>query len=144
MSIRKLFWTTMVQEKEKWWRSWVCTIWQTRNIYNPAVNGKPGPKVFSICIWAVWVDHKSFRTMSKTMLNNYSQWSFIKVEIKDEVGITGKKLKVSLKTLSGEKSTICMYIFCVRKSMFAYMLCTLPFSAWQNYIHAPLYLICTL
>ena len=44
--------------------------------------------------------------MEKTyvMLNNSIQGSFIKEEIIKEFGITGKKLKLSLKALTDEKS----------------------------------------
>ena len=38
------------------------------------------------------------------MLDNCSQGSFIKEEIIEELGITGRKLKLSLKSLTGEKS----------------------------------------
>ena len=38
------------------------------------------------------------------MLDNCSQGSFIKEEIIEELGITGRKLKLSLKSLTGKKS----------------------------------------
>ena len=38
------------------------------------------------------------------MLDNCSQRSFIKDEIIEDLGISGRKLKLSLKTLTGEKS----------------------------------------
>ena len=41
---------------------------------------------------------------SYAMLDNCSQGSFIKKEIIEELGITGRKLKLGLRTLTGEKS----------------------------------------
>ena len=38
------------------------------------------------------------------MLDNCSQGSFIKKEIIEELGITGRKLKLGLRTLTGERS----------------------------------------
>ena len=66
-----------------------------------SVNGKRDAEVISMCIVAAWVGHKSSRKMVKThaMLNNCSQGSFIKKEINEELGITGRKLKLILKTL---------------------------------------------
>ena len=71
-----------------------------------SVNGKLEAEVISICIVAVWVGHKNFRKMVKTyiMLNICSQGSFIREEIFEELGIIGRKLNLSLKTLTGEKS----------------------------------------
>ena len=59
-----------------------------------------------MCIVAIWFGHKSSRKMVKTyaMLDNCSQGSFIKEEIIEELGITERKLKLSLQTLTGEKS----------------------------------------
>ena len=70
------------------------------------VNEKLDAEVISMCIVAVWVGHKSSRKMAKTyvMLDNCSHGSFIKEKIIEELGITGRKLKLSLKTLAGEKS----------------------------------------
>ena len=70
------------------------------------MSGKLEADVISMCIVAVWVSHKSSRKMVKTygMLDNCSKGSFIKEEIIEELGITGRKLKLNLKTLTGEKS----------------------------------------
>ena len=71
-----------------------------------SVNGKLEAYVITMCIVAVWVGHKSSRKMVKTyaMLDNCSQGSFIKEEITEELGITERKLKSTLQTLTGEKS----------------------------------------
>ena len=63
-------------------------------------------EVINMCIEAVWFGHKSSRKMVAryAMLDNCSQGSFIKEEIIEELEITGKKLKLSLETLMGEKS----------------------------------------
>ena len=65
-----------------------------------------GIEVISMCVLPVWVGHRNSRKMVKTfaMLDNYSQGSFIKDEITEYLGILGRKLKRSLKTLTGEKS----------------------------------------
>ena len=78
----------------------------TDTIKCASVNGKLHAQVISMCIVAVWVGHKSSNKMVKTyaMLDNCSQGSFIKEAITEELGITGRKLKLSLKTLTGEKS----------------------------------------
>ena len=57
-----------------------------------------------MCITAVWVGHKSSRKMTYAVLDNCSQGSFIKEEIIEELRITGRNLKLSQKTLPGEKS----------------------------------------
>ena len=59
-----------------------------------------------MCVAPVWVGHRNSRKMVKTyaMLGNCSQGSFIKDEIIEDLGISGRKLKLSLKTLTGEKS----------------------------------------
>ena len=71
-----------------------------------SVNGKLDAEVISMCITAVWVGHKSSRKMVKTyaMLDNCSQGFFINENIIEELGITGRKLKLSLMTLMTEKS----------------------------------------
>ena len=71
-----------------------------------SVNAKLEAEVTSMCIVAVWVGHNSSSKMVKTyaMLDNCSQGSFIKEEIIEGLGITGRKLKLSLKKLTGEKS----------------------------------------
>ena len=57
-----------------------------------SVNGKLEAEVIRMCIVPVWVCHKSSSKMVKTyaMLDNCSQGSFIKEEIIEELGITGK------------------------------------------------------
>ena len=72
----------------------------------PSVNEKLDAKVISMCIVAVWVGHKSSRKMVKTysVLDNCSQGFFIKEEIIEELEITERKLKLSLKILTGQKS----------------------------------------
>ena len=71
-----------------------------------SVNAKLEAEVTSMCIVAVWVGHNSSSKMVKTyaMLDNCSQGSFIKEEIIEGLRITGRKLKLSLKKLTGEKS----------------------------------------
>ena len=78
----------------------------TETVKYASVNGKRDTEIISMCIVAVWVGHKSSKKMVKTytVLDNCSQGSFIKEEIIEELGITGRKLKLSLKTLTGEKS----------------------------------------
>ena len=63
-------------------------------------------EVINMCIEAVWFGHKSSRKMVTryAMLDNCSQGSFIKEEIIEELEITGRKLKLGLETLMGEKS----------------------------------------
>ena len=53
-----------------------------------------------MCVVAVWIGHKSSKKMVKTyaMLDNCSQGSFIKEEVIEELEITERKLKLSLKT----------------------------------------------
>ena len=70
------------------------------------MNGKLDAEVISMCIVAVWIVHKSSRKMVKTyaILDNCSQGSFINEKIIEGLGITGRKLKSSQKTLTGEKS----------------------------------------
>ena len=71
-----------------------------------AVKRKRDTELISMCVVPVWVGHKNSRKMVKTydMLDNCSQRSFIKDEIIEEIGISGRKLKLSMKTLTGEKS----------------------------------------
>ena len=70
------------------------------------MNRKLEAGVISIIIVDVWVGHKSSRKMVKTyeMLDSCSQGFFIIEEIIEELGITGRKLKLSLNTLTGDKS----------------------------------------
>ena len=79
---------------------------ETDTVKCASVNGKRDVDVISMCIVAAWVGHKSSRKMVKTyaMLDNCRQVSFIKKEINEELGITGRKLKLILKILTGEKS----------------------------------------
>ena len=58
-----------------------------------------------MCIVPVWVGHKGSRKMIKTyaMLDNCSQGSFIQEDLMKELDISGQRLKLSLKTLTGEK-----------------------------------------
>ena len=70
------------------------------------MNGKLDAEVISMCIVAVWVGHKSSRKMVKTyaILDNCGQGFFINEEIIEGLGITERKLKLSQKILTGEKS----------------------------------------
>ena len=63
-------------------------------------------EVISMCVVPVWVGHRNSRKMIKTyaMLDNSSQGSFVKDEIIEDLGISDRKLKLSLKTLTGEKA----------------------------------------
>ena len=71
-----------------------------------SVKGKLDTEVISMCVVPVWVGHRSSKKMVKAyaMLDNCSQRSFIKDEIIEDLGVSGGKLKLSLKTLTGEKS----------------------------------------
>ena len=75
-----------------------------------SVKGKPDTEVISMCVVPVWIAHRNSTKMVKTyaMLDNCSQGSFIKDEITEDLGISGTKLKISLKTLTGEKLTDCI------------------------------------
>ena len=59
-----------------------------------------------MCVVPVWVGHRNSRKMVKTytMLDNCSQGPFIKDEIIEDLGISDRKLKLGLKTLTSEKS----------------------------------------
>ena len=78
----------------------------TDTVKYTSVNRKLEAGVISIIIVDVWVGHKSSRKMVKTyeMLDSCSQGFFIKEEIIEELGITGRKLKLSLNTLTSDKS----------------------------------------
>ena len=67
-----------------------------------SVKEKLGIEVISMCVVPVWVGHRNSRKMVKefSMLDNYSQGSFIKDDITEYLGILGRKLKLSLKTLT--------------------------------------------
>ena len=67
-----------------------------------SVKGKLDTEVISMCVMSVCVIHRNSRKM--VMLDNCSQGSSIKDEIIEDLGISGRKLKLSLKTLTGEKS----------------------------------------
>ena len=71
-----------------------------------SVKAKLGTEVISMYVVPVWVGHRNSRKMVKmyVMLDNCSQGSFIKDEIFEEFAISGRNLKLSLKTLTGEKS----------------------------------------
>ena len=71
-----------------------------------SVKGKLDTEVISICVVPVWVGPRNSRKMVQkyAMLDNWSQGSFIKDEIIEDLGISCRKLKSSLKTLTGEKS----------------------------------------
>ena len=75
-----------------------------------SVKGKPDTEVISMCVVPVWIVHRKSRKMVKTyaMLDNCSLASFIKDEIVEDLGISGTKLKMSLKTLTGEKLIDCI------------------------------------
>ena len=71
-----------------------------------SVKGKIDAEVISLCVVTVWVGHRNFRKMVKTfaMLDNCGQSSFIKDEFMEDLHISGRKLKLSLKTLNDEES----------------------------------------
>ena len=72
-----------------------------------SVKGKLDTEVISMYVVPVWVGHRNSRKMVKMyfMLDTVvSQGSFIKDEIIEEFAISGRNLKLSLKTLTGEKS----------------------------------------
>ena len=71
-----------------------------------SVKGKIDAEVISIYVVTVWAGHRNFRKMTKTfsMLGNCRQSSFIKDEFIEDLQISGRKLKLSLKTLNGEES----------------------------------------
>ena len=71
-----------------------------------SVKGKPDTEVISMCMLPVLVGHINSRKTVKTyaMLDNCSQVSFVKVEIIEDLGRSGRKLKLSLKTLTGERT----------------------------------------
>ena len=63
--------------------------------------------IVSMCIMAVWISCKSSRKMVKTyeVLHNCSQRCFIKEDIIEELGITGRKHKViTLKLVCSKKA----------------------------------------
>ena len=68
-------------------------------------NGKLEDEVISMCVVPIWVSHKNLAKMFKTyaLLDNCSHGSFIKDELIEDLGITGRELELSLKH-SGEKS----------------------------------------
>ena len=70
-----------------------------------SVNGKLEAEVISMCVVPIWVGHKNSTKMFKTyaMLDNCSQVSFIRDDLIEDLQITGRKLQLSLKTLTGEK-----------------------------------------
>ena len=63
----------------------------------PSVNGKLEAEVVSIFVVSVWVAHKNSTKMFKTyaMLDNCSQSSFVRDELIEDLGITGRKLQLS-------------------------------------------------
>ena len=71
-----------------------------------SIKGKLDTEVISMCVVPVWVGHRNSRKMVQTYatLDTCSQGSFIKDDIIEDLGISGRKLKLSLKTLTGEKS----------------------------------------
>ena len=71
-----------------------------------SVKGKLDAEVINMCAVPVWVGHRNSRKMVKTydMLDNGSQGPFIKDEIIEDLGISDRKLKLSLKTLTSKKS----------------------------------------
>ena len=77
-----------------------------------SVNGKLEAEVISMCVVPIWVGHKNSAKIFKTytMLDNCSQGSFIRDELIEELEMTGRKLQLSLKTLTGEKSEDTMAI----------------------------------
>ena len=71
-----------------------------------SVNEKLEAEVINMCIAAILVRHKKSRQIVKTcsMLDKFNQGPFIKEEIIEELRITGRKLKLILKTVTGKKS----------------------------------------
>ena len=71
-----------------------------------SVKGKLGTEVITMCVVPVWVGRRNYREMVKTYatLDNCSQGSFIKNQIIEDLGILATKLKLTLKTLTGEKA----------------------------------------
>ena len=59
-----------------------------------------------MCIAAILVRHKKSRQIVKicSVLDKFNQGPFIKEEIIEELRITGRKLKLILKTVTGKKS----------------------------------------
>ena len=70
------------------------------------VKGKLDTEMISMCMVHVLVGHRNSRKIVKTyaMLDICSQGSFIEDEIIEDLSISGRKLKLSLKTLTGEKA----------------------------------------
>ena len=58
-----------------------------------------------MCVVPIWVGYKNSTKIFKTyaILENCSQGSFIRDELVEELWITGRKLQLSLKTLTSEK-----------------------------------------
>ena len=71
-----------------------------------SVHGKLEAAVISMCAVPIWVGQKNSTKMFKiyAMLDNCSQGSFIWDALIEDLRITGRKLQLSLKTLTGEKS----------------------------------------
>ena len=71
-----------------------------------SVNEKLESEVISMFFVPIWVGHKNSNKIFKifAMLDNCSQGSFIRDELIEDLWITGRKLQLSLKTLTGEKS----------------------------------------
>ena len=81
-----------------------CTesIYGTKDTVKCAsVKGKLDTEVTSMCVVPVWVGHRNSRKMDKTfaILDNYIQGTFIKDEIIEDLAISVRKLRLSLKTL---------------------------------------------
>ena len=81
-----------------------CTesIYGTKDMVKCAsVKGKLDTEVTSMCVVPVWVGHRNSRKMVKTfaILDNYIQGTFIKDEIIEDLAISVRKLRLSLKTL---------------------------------------------
>ena len=77
-----------------------------------SVNRKLEAEVISICVVPIRVGHKNSTEMFKTnaMLNNCCQGSYIRDELIENLEITDRKLQLSIKTLTGEKSEDTMAI----------------------------------
>ena len=61
-----------------------------------SVKGKYDTEVISLCVVPVWVGHRNSRKMLKiyVLLDKCSQGSIIKNEIIEDLGISGRKLKL--------------------------------------------------
>lgn len=90
-------------EEGKKWRSWACIIRKIRNRYSQIHFSEWKTWSWSYVHFSSLGWWEELQKMVKTyaMLDNYSQGSLIKEKIIKEFKITGRKLTISLKTLTG-------------------------------------------